>query len=56
MVGDRHRARKHLTIAHGDAHVWKALQAPDGDMRIIDRDSRSVDTATDDLGCEERLP
>lgn len=48
---DRYRSRRHLTIVHGDAHVWNALfpnEAAD-ELRIIDWAGWRIDTATDDL-------
>lgn len=49
---DRYRTHEHLTIVHGDAHVWNALLPRDPDrhdVRLIDWDGWRVDTATDDL-------
>lgn len=48
----RYRSHRHLTIVHGDAHLWNALLPRDqslDDVRLIDWDGRRVDTATDDL-------
>jgi hypothetical protein len=48
----RYRSHRHLTIVHGDAHVWNALLPRDQslqDVRLIDWDAWRVDTATDDL-------
>jgi hypothetical protein len=49
---DRYRRHRHLTLVHGDAHVWNAMlprQPGSGDLRLIDWDGWRVDTATDDL-------
>jgi thiamine kinase-like enzyme len=49
---DRYRSHRHLTVVHGDAHVWNALLARDagpGDVRLIDWDGWRVDMASDDL-------
>jgi hypothetical protein len=48
----RYRSHRHLTIVHGDAHLWNALLPRDQsleDVRLIDWDAWRVDTATDDL-------
>jgi Ser/Thr protein kinase RdoA (MazF antagonist) len=48
----RYRSHRHLTLVHGDAHVWNALlpHDPGGtDVRLLDWDAWRVDTATDDL-------
>jgi hypothetical protein len=47
----RYTARRHLTIVHGDAHVWNALLPRDGagDVRLFDWDSWRIDAASDDL-------
>jgi hypothetical protein len=48
---DRYRSRRHLTIVHGDAHVWNALYPtdPTDTLRLIDWAGWRIDTATDDL-------
>jgi ecdysteroid kinase len=49
---DRYRSHRHLTLVHGDAHVWNALLPRDAaldDVRLIDWDGWRVDTASDDL-------
>jgi hypothetical protein len=48
----RIRARRNLTIVHGDSHVWNCFlprDASSGDVRLFDWDSWRIDTATDDL-------
>ena len=48
----RYRTHRHLTLVHGDAHVWNALLRRDAggdDVRLIDWDAWRVDLATDDL-------
>ena len=48
---DRLRTHRHLTIAHGDAHVWNALYptVPGATVRIIDWDAWRVDVGVRDL-------
>ncbi len=49
---ERYRAHRHLTLVHGDAHVWNALlprDATQASVRLIDWDAWRVDVATDDL-------
>jgi Ecdysteroid kinase-like family len=49
---ERYRTHRHMTIIHGDAHVWNALVPRDpalSDVRLIDWDAWRIDTATDDL-------
>jgi hypothetical protein len=48
---DRYRSHRHLTIVHGDAHVWNAMlpRSDDEGVRLVDWDAWRVDTATDDL-------
>jgi thiamine kinase-like enzyme len=49
---DRYRSHRHLTIVHGDAHVWNAMlprEPGSSDVRLIDWDAWRVDTASDDL-------
>jgi Ser/Thr protein kinase RdoA (MazF antagonist) len=51
-LSSRYRTRRHLTIIHGDSHVWNCLVRRDGssdDVRLFDWDSWRIDTATDDL-------
>jgi hypothetical protein len=48
----RYRSHRHLTLVHGDAHVWNSLLPRDpgrSDVRLLDWDSWRVDTASDDL-------
>lgn len=50
----RYHSHRHLTVVHGDAHVWNALfpnapNAPSEPVRLIDWGSWRIDTATDDL-------
>jgi hypothetical protein len=47
----RYQSRRHLTIIHGDAHVWNALFPNDGAGRvtIIDWASWRIDVAARDL-------
>ena len=47
----RFRARRNLTVVHGDAHVWNALypHAPGATVRIIDWDSWRIGVAARDL-------
>ena len=47
----RYHTRRHVTIVHGDAHVWNCLLPRDGgaDGRFFDWDSWRTDCATDDL-------
>jgi hypothetical protein len=48
----RYRSHRHLTIVHGDAHVWNAMlsrEVGSTDVRLIDWDGWRVDTASDDL-------
>lgn len=51
-LAERYRARRNMTVAHGDAHVWNCLipkQANNGDARLFDWDAWHIDLATDDL-------
>ena len=47
----RHEQRRHLTVTHGDAHVWNCFLPRDGgdDVRLFDWDSWRVDLAARDL-------
>ena len=48
----RYRSHAHMTIVHGDAHVWNALlpRDPGGrDVRLIDWDAARLGVASDDL-------
>ncbi len=48
----RYHSHRHMTIVHGDAHVWNVFlpNSPGSDdLRLFDWDSWRVDTATDDL-------
>jgi hypothetical protein len=47
----RYHARRHLTIVHGDAHVWNALFPNDGagNVTIIDWAAWQIGVATRDL-------
>jgi len=47
----RYHSRRNLTIIHGDAHSWNCFLPRHGgeDVRLIDWESWSIDTATDDL-------
>ena len=48
----RYRSRRHLTIVHGDAHVWNAMYPLDvaaDSPRLIDWDSWGRNIATHDL-------
>jgi Ecdysteroid kinase-like family len=48
----RYSSRRNLTIIHGDAHTWNFFLPKNGrseDVRLIDWEAWSIDTATDDL-------
>ncbi|MDQ8731830.1 phosphotransferase [Bradyrhizobium sp. LHD-71] len=48
----RYHSRRHLTLIHGDAHPWNFfLPRPGsgGDVKLIDWEDWSINTATDDL-------
>jgi thiamine kinase-like enzyme len=47
----RYHSRRNLTIIHGDAHAWNFFLPRHGgeDVRLIDWEGWSIDTATDDL-------
>jgi thiamine kinase-like enzyme len=47
----RYHSRRNLTIIHGDTHSWNCFLPRHGgeDVRLIDWESWSIDTATDDL-------
>jgi len=48
----RYHSRRNLTIIHGDAHTWNFFlprRGEDANVRLIDWESWSIDTATDDL-------
>jgi len=49
---ERYRSRRHLTIVHGDAHVWNLLVPRDRalrDIRLIDWEGWHPNVATNDL-------
>jgi Ecdysteroid kinase-like family len=51
-LNSRYRVHRHMTIVHGDPHVWNVFlpNDPDSDdVRLYDWDSWRLDTATDDL-------
>lgn len=51
-LADRYRARRNVTIVHGDAHAWNLLYPRDPNrdgVRLIDWDAWRIDVATDDL-------
>jgi hypothetical protein len=50
-LAQRTEARRHLTIVHGDAHVWNALFPNDqaGPITLIDWSSWRIGVATSDL-------
>jgi thiamine kinase-like enzyme len=51
-LNERTLSHRHMTIVHGDAHVWNCFLPKDGaddDVLLFDWDSWRVDTATDDL-------
>jgi phosphotransferase family enzyme len=53
-LGARYRTHRHLTLVHGDAHLWNAMlprEAGRTDVRLIDWDAWRIDLATDDLAC-----
>lgn len=48
----RYHSRRNLTVIHGDAHSWNCFLPRHGDgedVRLIDWEVWSIDTATDDL-------
>ncbi|MBA2964241.1 MULTISPECIES: phosphotransferase family protein [Ramlibacter] len=46
----RYATHRHMTIVHGDAHVWNCfLPAGEGGGRLFDWDAWRVDTGADDL-------
>jgi thiamine kinase-like enzyme len=48
----RYHSRRNLTLIHGDAHPWNFFLPRNGggeDVRMIDWEDWSIDTATDDL-------
>ncbi len=48
----RYHSRRNLTIIHGDAHPWNFFcpgMTERGNVRLIDWESWSIDTATDDM-------
>lgn len=46
----RYSSHRNLTLIHGDAHWWNCFVPRDGgDVRLIDWEDWSIDTATDDL-------
>ena len=48
----RYRSHRHMTILHGDAHIWNMFLPRDpasDDVRFFDWDSWRLDVATDDL-------
>ncbi len=48
---ERYDARRNVTIAHGDAHVWNCFLPQDGgaDVRLFDWDSWRLGIASEDL-------
>jgi len=48
---ERQRSRRHLTILHGDAHVWNCFLPRDGgeDLRLFDWDSWRMGVGASDL-------
>ena len=51
-LGARYRSHRHMTIVHGDAHVWNNLLPRNGDpdgIRLFDWDAWRLDTGSDDL-------
>ena len=50
-LASRYKSRRHMTIVHGDAHVWNCFLPRDGgdDVRLFDWDCWHPDTAPDDL-------
>jgi len=51
LVG-RYHSHRHMTLIHGDAHVWNCFLPKDGtsgDVRLFDWDSWRVNVATSDL-------
>jgi thiamine kinase-like enzyme len=48
----RYRSREHLTVVHGDAHVWNLMHPRDttaDGLRLIDWDGWRLDLAAEDL-------
>jgi hypothetical protein len=48
----RYRSHRHLTVVHGDAHVWNLMYPRDPSrhrVRLVDWDGWRIDMATDDL-------
>jgi hypothetical protein len=46
----RYSSHRNLTLIHGDAHWWNCFVPRDGgEVRLIDWEDWSIDTATDDL-------
>lgn len=46
----RYSSHRNLTLIHGDAHWWNCFVPREGgDVRLIDWEDWSIDTATDDL-------
>lgn len=48
----RYRTRRNLTLIHGDAHWWNCFlprHGGDADVRMIDWEGWSIDTATTDI-------
>ena len=57
-LSERYHSHRHMTIVHGDAHVWNCfLPRPGiaGTPRLFDWDSWRVDYATDDLAYQMAL-
>ncbi|MBS7813585.1 protein kinase family protein [Roseococcus pinisoli] len=51
-LGARYRSHRHMTIIHGDAHIWNCFlpkTAGQGEARLFDWDGWSLDVATVDL-------
>jgi hypothetical protein len=48
----RYHSRRHMTLVHGDAHVWNCFLPRQGgvdDARLFDWDAWRIDVGTDDL-------
>jgi hypothetical protein len=50
-LSERYHSHRHMTIVHGDSHVWNCFMPKDGgaDFRLFDWDAWRIDTASDDL-------
>ena len=52
LLLERYHSRRHLTIAHGDAHVWNFFMPKDGvsdDVRVFDFDGWRINVGSRDL-------